>query len=439
MSVFLPQEFLARLRDGRDVTAAEIKTFISGFGDGQTSAAQIGAFAMAVRKSGLSEPATIALTEALRDSGDVMRWDVPGPVLDKHSTGGVGDNVSLILGPVIAACGGYVPMISGQGLGHTGGTLDKLSAIPGYRVDADNTLFRKTVQEIGCAIIGQTARLAPADKTLYAIRSATACVDSVPLITASILSKKLAEGLDALVLDIKCGNGAMMQDVDAARTLAKSLCEVANGAGVRTTGLITDMNQPLASAAGNALEVINVIEYFNTTARDARLDEVIRALCVEMLLSGGLAESRRSAGAKVEKVLADGQAAELFARMVAALGGPKDILENPQNHFPPAPVVRDILAEEDGVISRIETKEIGLAVIVLGGGRKTPSDVIDLRVGFDRLAGLGARVRKGDVLARVHAADTQTAAAASQMLRDAYMIGEAANIGPLIIERTGAG
>ncbi len=437
MSVFLPQEFIAQIRDGGQVTNADIKRFIQGFANGQTSQAQIGAFAMAVRLSGLPPHSIVALTEALRDSGDVMAWDLDGPVLDKHSTGGVGDNVSLLLGPIIAACGGYVPMISGQGLGHTGGTLDKLDSIPGYRVDADNDLFRKTVSEVGCAIIGQTGHLAPADKTLYAIRSATACVDSVPLITASILSKKLAEGLDALVLDIKCGNGAMMTDVGAARTLAGSLIDVANGAGVKTTGLITDMNQSLASAAGNALEVMNVIEYFNNTARDQRLHQVTVGLCAEMLVSSGLAPDLKAANSKVESVIHNGRAAGVFAKMVAALGGPKDLLENPDKYFPPAPVVQDIYANTDGVISGIDTKAIGLAVIVLGGGRKKPEDTIDSRVGFDHLATLGQSVGKGDVLARMHAADEDSAHGASKILEHAYSIGERAETGPLIIERIG--
>ncbi len=437
MTTFLPQEFLRQIRDGEKPSAADIKTFIDGIGSGATSAVQIGAFAMAVYKTGLGKDGIIALTKAMRDSGDVMVWDLPGPVLDKHSTGGVGDNVSLLLGPVVAACGGYVPMISGQGLGHTGGTLDKFTAIPGYDVNADNALFRRTVKEIGCAIIGQTGALAPADKVLYATRSATATVDSVPLITASILSKKLAEGLDGLVLDIKCGNGAMMTDLGQAETLARSLINGAGGAGVTTSGLITDMNQPLASAAGNALEVRNVIDHFEGR-RDGRLHEVTCALSAEMLVCGGLAESTNAARTKVDAVFANGKAAEVFARMVSALGGPSDLMQNPDKYFPAAPIIKDIKATETGVVSAIDSRAIGMAVIVMGGGRKRPDDTIDTRVGVERIAPIGTKITKGDVLARIHATAEDRAAEAGQMLMDAYTLSDKHKETPLILKRMDA-
>jgi len=438
LNTFLPQEFLRLIRDGIAPPVADIKTFIDGVATGATSPAQIGAFLMAVYKTGFGKDEIVALTKAMRDSGDVMQWDLPGPVLDKHSTGGVGDNVSLLLGPVVAACGGYVPMISGQGLGHTGGTLDKFSAIPGYNVNADNALFRKTVKDIGCAIIGQTGALAPADKVLYATRSATATVDSVPLITASILAKKLAEGLDGLVLDIKCGNGAMMTDLGEAETLANSLINVAGGAGVKTSGLITDMNQPLASAAGNALEVRNVIDHFGGK-RDARLHEVTCALSAEMLVSGGLAKTVAEARTKVDAVFDSGKAAEVFAAMVSALGGPTDLMENPEKYFPTAPIIADIKAENSGIVSYIDTRAIGMAVIVLGGGRKRPDDKIDMRVGFDRIAPIGTRINKGDVLARIHGATQDQAGEASMMLRPAYTLSDKAVETPLIIKRMSAG
>ncbi len=436
MTTFLPQEFIRQIRDGEKPSAAAIKTFIDGIGSGETSKAQIGAFAMAVYKTGLGRDEIVALTKAMRDSGDVMRWDLPGPVLDKHSTGGVGDNVSLLLGPVVAACGGYVPMISGQGLGHTGGTLDKFSAIPGYDVNADTALFRRTVKEIGCAIIGQTGALAPADKVLYAVRSATATVDSVPLITASILSKKLAEGLDGLVLDIKCGNGAMMTDLGQAETLARSLIGVAGGAGVKTSGLVTDMNQPLASAAGNALEVRNVIDHFGGK-RDGRLHEVTCALSAEMLVSGGLAKNISEARAQVDAVFANGKAADVFVRMVSALGGPNDLMENPDKHFPAAPVIKDIKAAKSGIVSSIDSRAIGTAVIVMGGGRKRPDDTIDTRVGFDRIAAIGTRINKGDVLARIHAATKSHGDEAGQMFMDAYTLSDKYEENPLIIKHMG--
>jgi len=380
-------------------------------------------------------PTRVALTKAMRDSGQVLDWrDLDGPVLDKHSTGGIGDNVSLMLGPAVAACGGFVPMISGRGLGHTGGTLDKFDAIPGYSTVPDNALFRQTVKEVGCAIIGQTGDLAPADKKIYAIRSATATVENISLITASILSKKLAAGLQGLVLDIKCGSGAFMADFKAAKELAESLVTVANGAGVKTTGLITDMNEPLASAAGNSLEMINAIDFLTGKHRDPRLLEVVVKLSGEMLLHGGLVQTSSIGEEMIQKVLDNGKAAEIFEKMVAKLGGPSDLLENANSYFDVAPVVSDIVALESGFVSEIKTRDIGLGVIVLGGGRKRPDDSIDYRVGYDQLAGLGCRVSKGDVIARVHARNSAELAEAEKMLLAAYRIGEKPTKNPLIIE-----
>ncbi len=438
MSTFLPQQFLAQIRDGIPPSAQDIRTFIAGIGTGKTSPAQIGAFVMAVYLKGLGKDEIVTLTKAVRDSGDVMRWNLDGPVLDKHSTGGVGDNVSLLLGPVIAACGGYVPMISGQGLGHTGGTLDKFSAIPGYNVNADNDLFRRAVKDIGCAIIGQTGALAPADKVMYAIRSATASVGSLPLITASILSKKLAEGLDGLVLDIKCGSGAIMNNFEDAKALATSLITIANGAGVKTSGIITDMSEPLASAAGNAVEVRNIINHFHGK-RDARLHEVTVALCADMLVLGGLANNEADGRAKVEAVFDNGKAADVFARMVAALGGPNDLIQNPDKYLDTAPIITDIKAESTGIVSAIDTRKLGTAVIVLGGGRKSPNDQIDYAVGFDHIAPIGTKIEKGDVLARIHARTDDHVSEAGKMLRDAYILSDSAPDNPLIIERIGSG
>jgi len=446
MSTFLPQQFLGQIRDGIPPSAADIQTFIAGISTGETSPAQIGAFVMAVYLKGLGRDEIVTLTKAVRDSGDVMQWDLDGPVLDKHSTGGVGDNVSLLLGPVIAACGGYVPMISGQGLGHTGGTLDKFNAIPGYNVNADNALFRMTVKDIGCAIIGQTGALAPADKVMYAIRSATASVGSLPLITASILSKKLAEGLDGLVLDIKCGSGAIMDNFEDAKALANSLITVANGAGVKTSGIITDMNEPLASAAGNAVEVRNIINHFHGN-RDARLHEVTVSLCADMLVSGGLAKNIDDGRSKVEAVFDNGKAADVFARMVAALGGPSDLMDKPDKYLEAAPIITDIKAESAGIVSAIDTRKLGMAVIVLGGGRKSPNDEIDYAVGFDHIAPIGSKIAKGDVLARIHARTDDQAGEASKMLQSTYVLSDSTqnsapdsgSDNPLIIERIGSG
>lgn len=268
----LPQETIRRKRNGEHLAPAEIADFVRGLSDGSISEGQVAAFAMAIWFSGMSREETVALTLAMRDSGETLDWStIRRPIADKHSTGGVGDNVSLMLAPIVAACGLAVPMISGRGLGHTGGTLDKLESIPGYDIQPSASVFRRTVDEIGCAIIGQTANLAPADKRLYAIRDVTATVDSVPLITASILSKKLAAGLQSLVLDVKLGNGSFMSDAREAEILARSLVDVANGAGVRTSALLTDMNEPLADAAGNALEIDNCLAFLRGEKKERGL------------------------------------------------------------------------------------------------------------------------------------------------------------------------
>src|SRR5919112_429067 len=318
----LPQEIIRVKRDGGVLEPEHINEFIEGLTTGRVSEGQAAAFAMAVFFRGLSVPERVALTRAMTRSGEVLRWDLPGPVLDKHSTGGVGDAVSLALAPAVAACGGFVPMISGRGLGHTGGTLDKLDAIPGYASQPSIETFRRVTREVGCAIIGQTADLAPADKRLYAIRDVTATVESIDLITASILSKKLAAGLHGLVMDVKFGSGAFMDNAADARALAESLVLVANGAGLPTSALLTDMNEPLASAAGNAVEVAYTIDYLTGRRRDPRFHEVTVALSAEILVLGRLADDTAEARSKIEKAIASGQAAEIFGRMVVALGGP---------------------------------------------------------------------------------------------------------------------
>jgi thymidine phosphorylase len=431
--VFLPQEVIARKRDGAALAPAEIAAFIAGFADGSVSHAQAAAFAMAVYFRDMDLTERVALTEAMRDSGSVLDWsDLPGPAVDKHSTGGVGDNVSLMLGPILAACGVYVPMISGRGLGHTGGTLDKFDAIPGYQTQPDNALFRRVVKEAGVAIIGQTADLAPADKLLYAIRDVTATVESIPLITASILSKKLAAGLAALILDVKTGSGAFMPTLEQSRALADSLVAVANGAGLRTGALITDMNEPLASAAGNALEVRNAVDFLTGRRQDARLREVTLALCAAALELVGSAGDAR---ARVEAALASGKATEHFAKMVAALGGPADFVERMDAHFAPAPIVRPVMAPASGIVAAIDTRGVGMAVVALGGGRRLPTDRIDHAVGFADLAGLGARVDPRTPLAVLHARDENSAADATRRLIAAYKIGDSAPSHRLVADR----
>ena len=434
--VFLPQEVIIRKRNGAALAADDIAQFIAGFASGTVSHAQAAAFAMAVYFQGMSMDERVALTLAMRDSGNVLDWsDLDGPVADKHSTGGVGDNVSLMLAPILAALGIYVPMISGRGLGHTGGTLDKFDAIPGYQTGPDNALFRKVVKQAGCAIIGQTADLAPADKTLYAIRDVTGTVESIPLITASILSKKLAAGLGALILDVKTGSGAFMSTLTKSQELAESLVSVANGAGLKTGALITDMNEPLASAAGNGLEVRNAVDFLTGAHQDARLKQVTLALCAEIALMTGKAVSLEQAHAQVGGVLESGEAAERFGIMVAALGGPADLVENMDAHLAPAPIIRDIFATGQGTVSAIDTRGIGMAVVALGGGRATPTDSIDHRVGFDRLAGLGAAIDPRTPIARIHAADEASAADAEKRLRAAYTLGGAVPNNPLIAQR----
>jgi thymidine phosphorylase len=432
----LPQEIIVRKRDGEVLAAGEIGSFITGLVNGGVSHAQAAAFAMAVYFRGMELSERVALTEAMRDSGSVLDWrDLDGPVLDKHSTGGVGDNVSLMLAPMLAACGAFVPMISGRGLGHTGGTLDKFDSIPGYTTQPDNTLFRTVVREVGCAVIGQTADLAPADKTLYSIRDVTGTVESVPLITASILSKKLAAGLDALVLDVKTGSGAFMATPEAARELAESLVSVANGAGLRTAAILTDMNEPLASAAGNGLEMRNAVDFLTGKHRDPRLLEVTLALSARGLVLGGLYTDESAARAASEKALEDGSALERFSRMVAALGGPADFVERMDGYLPAAPIVRDVTIEGDGKIVAIDTRAVGMAVVALGGGRTDPGQAIDHAVGLDRLAGIGTPVSGKTPIARLHARDVATAEDAERRLRAAYRLGQNASHGPLIAGR----
>ena len=421
----LPQEIIRRKRDGDPLSPSEIAAFVAGLTDGSFTDAQVSALAMAVFLKGMERDEAVALTLAMRDSGDRLDWsDLPGPVTDKHSTGGVGDNVSLMLAPIVAACGAYVPMISGRGLGHTGGTLDKMDSIPGYVSQPDNTLFARTVRECGCAIIGQTARLAPADRRFYAIRDVTATVESIPLITASILSKKLAAGLGSLVLDVKVGNGAFMAKAREASNLARSLVETAVGAGLPASALMTDMNEPLASAAGNAVEVLNAADFLTGRHRDARLEEVTLALAAEMLVSAGRAESHQDAGMRARDALETGRAAEIFGRMVAHLGGPGDFMERYRGHLDIAPVEWAVAAPTDGFVGGVDTRRIGLAVVELGGGRTDPSQAIDHSVGITRLLPVGMEVRAGDALALVHARSEEAAAAAAAGVSEAYTLAE---------------
>ncbi|WP_416358260.1 thymidine phosphorylase [Aureimonas phyllosphaerae] len=434
----LPQEIIRQKRDGHALSADEIAAFVSGVAEGRVSEGQIAAFAMAVFLRGMDAGETVALTRAMRDSGEVLDWsDLPGPVLDKHSTGGVGDNVSLMLAPILAACGAFVPMISGRGLGHTGGTLDKLEAIPGYAVTPDRDTLRRAVREAGCAIVGPSARLAPADGRIYAVRDTTATVESIPLITASILSKKLASGVDTLVLDVKTGSGAFMAAADDARALMRSLVEVARGAGLRCTALLTGMDEPLACDAGNALEIANAIRFLTGRGRDARLQAVTLALAGEVLAAGGLIGTATDGEAMARAALEDGRAAERFARMVALLGGPSDIVENPSRSLAKAPVLREVRATRAGTVAAIDTRALGLAVVELGGGRTRPGDPVDPSVGLAALAPLGTTLVHGDPLCVVHARDEASADRAAARVEAAVSLAETGASSAAVIERFG--
>jgi len=429
---------ISKLRDRSPVSAAEITWFAKGIASGDVTDAQAGAFAMAVLLNGLGDEGRVALTRAMRDSGRVLNWDLPGPVLDKHSTGGIGDSTSLLLAPALAVCGAYVPMISGRGLGHTGGTLDKLEAIPGYCCDVSVERLREITASLGCAIVGASGDIAPADKRLYAIRDVTGTVESIDLITASILSKKLAAGLDGLVLDVKAGSGAFMKGMDQAEALAHALVDTANGAGCTTTALITDMNQPLIRAAGNALEVIEVMETLTGVEISPMLWDLSCALGGALLATGGLAATADEGALKIANALESGAAAERFGEMVAELGGPVDFVEHWRDRLPAAPVVVDVVSGADGVVNGIDCHSLGMAVVGLGGGRRREGDKINPSVGLAALAPMGEVVSPDTPLARIHAADLSSAEIAAEAVRSAYEIGDGhPAIAPLIYQRIG--
>ena len=435
---WLPQETIRIKRDGGTLDAIDLRRMAQAIGDGSLGDAQVGAFAMAVYYSGMTPAECATFTLAMRDTGEVFDWhgeSLRGPVLDKHATGGVGDLVSLALGPMLAACGAWAPMIVGPGLAHTGGTLDKVESIPGYQSRPSPERVRRALRDAGVAIIGAGDRIAPADRRLYAIRDVTATVDCLPLIVASIMSKKLASGLDALVLDIKTGSGAVIPEAERGRELARAMISTAAAAGLPVSALLTDMSEPLARSAGNALEMREAIAMLRGEACDARLLEVTLALGAEVMVLGKLSKDAQVARAALAASLASGAAAERFARMVASLGGPADIVEKPDAHLARAPVVQDVPASRDGIVTAIDTRALGLTVVALGGGRTAPEQAIDPAVGLDRLTPRGARVSKDQPLARVHAADRDAAAAAALAVARAYEIGTTASPLPPLVER----
>ncbi|MCK5697792.1 MAG: thymidine phosphorylase [Gammaproteobacteria bacterium] len=424
--MLLPQEVIRAKRDGKILTEQEINFFIKGITSNTVTEGQIAAFAMAVYFQDMTMDERVLLASAMRDSGSVLDWnslDLNGPVLDKHSTGGVGDVVSLMLGPMVAACGGYVPMISGRGLGHTGGTLDKFDAISGYQTTPDNALFRQVVKEVGVAIIGQTGDLAPADKRFYATRDITATVESIPLITASILSKKLAAGLDFLVMDVKAGSGAFMPTYEQSEALAKSIVYVANGAGCKTTALLTNMNQVLASSAGNAVEVREAVQYLTCKNVNPRLHDVTMELCSEMLVLGGLASDIPDARKQLQAVLDNGKAAEVFAKMVTALGGPADFVENYDQYLAKADIIRPVYASQSGIVHSMDTRAIGMSVVAMGGGRRRASDAIDFAVGFNDFIAVGEEASSERPLAMVHVRSEAQFKEAESALQQAIICG----------------
>ena len=425
------------IREGRTPSEAALRWFAGGLADGRVSDAQAGAFAMAVLLNGLDGAGRVALTLGMRDSGHVLDWALDAPVIDKHSTGGVGDCVSLPLAPALAACGAYVPMISGRGLGHTGGTLDKLEAIPGLRTDPDERTLRRIVQDAGCAIVSASRDIAPADKRLYAIRDVTGTVESLDLITASILSKKLAAGLDSLVLDVKCGSGAFMKTREEARALARALVDTANDAGCATSALITDMSQPLAPAMGNALEVAESMRVLCNNAAGPLRDLTV-ALGGELLRLSGVAESTEIGCAKIDESLSGGAAAERFGRMVAALGGPTRFVEEWARFLPEATVIREVPAPQAGVITAMDGEALGLAVVGLGGGRQVESDVVDPAVGLSDILPIGTRVEAGQPLMRLHASRVEGLEDFEARILAAITLGETApDASPLVLERVG--
>ena len=413
----LPQEIIRKKRDGNSLSANEIKEFINGVVDGSIVDAQTAALTMAIYLKGMSTAETSCLTMAMRDSGDVLHWEgFNGPIVDKHSSGGVGDKISLMLAPMLAACGAYCPMISGRGLGHTGGTLDKFDSIPGYQTSPSNELFYQTVKHVGCAIIGQTGNLAPADKKIYAIRDVCGTVESIDLITASILSKKLAAGLQYLVMDLKCGNGAFMDSLDKAEKLAHSIVNVANEAGTKTTAVLTDMNQVLGRNVGNALEVSEAVSFLKGENIDPRTHQITLELCSELLLASSLATSKNDAIAKLQHSIDSGNALEKFAAMVSSLGGPKDFCDNPWHYLPKANIIRPVFAHRQGYVCAMNTRNIGLSVILLKGGRTTPEQKLDYATGYSDFCQIGDWVDAKTPLAIVHAQTEEDYLKASQEL-----------------------
>ena len=425
----LPQEIIRSKREGNVLSPQEISFFVEAMVKGSFSESQVSALAMAIFFQGMNRDECVNLTLNLQLSGATLNWsgmNLKGPVVDKHSTGGVGDKVSIMLAPMLAACGAHVPMISGRGLGHTGGTLDKMDSIPGYNTAPCIEDFQSIVATTGCAIVGQTAELAPADKQLYGIRDVTGTVESIPLITASILSKKLAAGLESLVMDVKVGSGSFNSNLTVAKQLATNLVEVGDGFGLPICAVITDMNQVLGKTAGNALEVMETLDYLTGKYRDPRLHEVTVELGAELLLLSGIAENIQAARLRMNESLSSGLAAEYFARMVSDLGGPSDLLEKSAVYLKSAAVVIPVYAkiENHQRVASVDGRMLGNAVVALGGGRVRAQDAIDHSVGLSQIKGIGDTVSNDEPLLFLHAKNKSDADAAMARIHQAFSYAE---------------
>jgi len=401
----IPQEIIRKKRDKISLSEDEVKLFVNGLTDNSFSDAQIAAMSMAIFQNGMTAEETVWMTHAMKNSGDTLEWqDIVDSdlVCDKHSTGGVGDKTSLLLAPILAACDLFIPMISGRGLGHTGGTLDKFDSIPGYNTKPDIVVFRQVVKDVGCAIIGQTSNLAPADKKLYSIRDIVGTVESLPLITSSILSKKIASGLKTLVLDVKVGNGSFNSTLEIAQNLAHSLVNVAKGAGLECEAILTNMNQVLGRSAGHSLEVIECIEYLTSSKRDSKLETITNELASSILMMIKNISKEESLK-QINTVLANGKAAEKFERMINALGGSNSFLSTYKKELSNNTFIQDIYLEKQGWIKEIKTRDLGLLLIELGGGRKQVDDKINYHVGYDNVLGIGECVDSSTPVIKVYA------------------------------------
>ena len=432
-----PQDVIRKKRDGLSLSREEIEFFIAGITNGRVADYQVSALLMAIYLNGMNDAEQQALTEAMLNSGNILDFtDIPKPKADKHSTGGVGDKTSIIIAPLVAACGVCVPMISGRGLGHTGGTLDKLESIPGYNVNLSATEFKQVLDQVGYAMAGQTAELAPADKKMYALRDATSTVESIPLIVASIISKKGAAGLDAMIIDVKVGNGAFMREEDRARALAHALVSTGNSCGIKTRALLTDMNQPLGGMVGNSLEVLECINLLRGEANEAARPvlDLSMELCAHMLVLANVDQTIEAAHERLDEVLKSGKALECLQKNVAAQGGDPRVCDAPQEFLPLVSETVKVESPRSGFITKVDTTEIGHAIAAIGGGRVRIEDTVDPTVGFTSELKLGDQVRAGEAIGVVYCADSDAAAEAARRIQAAYEIGDAAMQLPQLVK-----